>query len=201
MNFKDQYKKDFENIKTDDKFKAELVKQLESAKKENSKGKIYAFSGVIAAAAILAVVIGVGFHKDAKPKDNDSNGGNTMNAYVDNNEGESDTVLGMETEKWYKDAKTDEEIYDVFASLLKDDKLEKMYCSTESKFTKDNIMEESDAEDLTKKIIAASKTDKEISGDELNYMAVFEDGEIVKFQILGEKFVVLKDVETVFEIK
>ena len=59
MNFKDQYKKDFENIKTDDKFKADLVKQLESAKKENSKGKIYAFSGVIAAAAILAVVIGI----------------------------------------------------------------------------------------------------------------------------------------------
>lgn len=200
MNFKDQYKNDYDKIKADDKFKADLVAKLSEEQGKKSKKNSYVFSGIIAAAALLAIVIGVGIgNKNVRQNPNKGNEGSTMDIMVDQNE--SSSAVDVNYDNWYKDAKTAEEMYEVFAKLIKDNKLEKLYCSTEEKFSSKDIMNSNDAESLTGKLADAKICDEEMSDNVLNYMAVFEDGEIVKFAISGEKYVRLKDVEAVFEMK
>lgn len=200
MNFKDQYKNDYDKIKADDKFKADLVAKLSEEQGKKSKKNIYVFSGTIAAAALLAIVIGVGIgNKNVRQNTSKGNEGSTMDIMVEQNE--SSSAVDVNYDNWYKDAKTDEEIYQVFSKLIKDGKLEKLYCSTEEKFSSKDIMDSKGAENLASKLADAKICDEEMSDNVLNYMAVFEDGEIVKFSISDEKYVILKDIEVVFQIK
>ena len=102
-------------------------------------------------------------------------------------------------EKWYKDAVTDEEIYAEFANLMKSGTLEKLYCSDAVSFSDEDILESGDANALANQLASAVPTENELVGTAKNYMAVFENGEIVNFQVSDEGFVKLNDIGTVYQ--
>lgn len=217
MNFKDEYQKAFQDIKADENFKQNLAAQMNIEKKRKRKPS---YVGVLAAAAVLVLVLGVGFMtgilrgtanrenvpqdgyvaqsseepKDDKDIDFDGEmlaGQDMSDSYVD---------MSFSSLSWYGEAETEEELLSVFVTLLCGDTLEKMYCTTEESFDESARMSQAETEAVLKELQNLSCTEKEFAGESKYYKAVFKDGLTVKFWISDEGCLKLQDTGAVFEI-
>lgn len=217
MNFKDEYQKAFQDIKADENFKQNLLAQMNMEKKRKRKPS---YVGVLAAAAVMVLVLGVGFM--AGILRGITNQGNVaQDGYVAQNSEESkvdsginfsgETLAGQDMSdayvdmsfsslSWYGEAESEEELLSIFVSLLHGDTLEKMYCTTEESFSDNSLMSQADTEDLLKQLQNLSCTNKEFAGESKYYKAVFEDGLTVKFWISDDGYLKLQDTGAVFEI-
>ncbi|MBQ8247338.1 MAG: hypothetical protein IJZ42_09415 [Lachnospiraceae bacterium] len=216
MNFKDEYQKAFSEIKADENFKQSLLAQMNMEKKRKRKP---AYVGILAAAAVMVLVVGVGFMTGVlRGKDNSQtdggenlivdNGAETTEDMSVNFEGEvyagqdmSETYVDMNFSglSWYGDAKTDEELLEIFISYMKDDSLVSMYCTTEETIDENDIMSESEIETLVNRFGELSCTDEAYAGESKYYKAVFEDGLTIKFWMSEDGYLKLQDTETVFK--
>ena len=216
MNFKDEYQKAFSEIKADENFKQSLLAQMNMEKKRKRKP---AYVGILAAAAVMVLVVGVGFMTGVlRGKDNSQtdggenlivdNGAETTEDMSVNFEGEvyagqdmSETYVDMNFSglSWYGDAKTDEELLEIFISYMKDDSLVSMYCTTEETIDENDIMSESEIETLVNRFGELSCTDEAYTGESKYYKAVFEDGLTIKFWMSEDGYLKLQDTETVFK--
>ncbi len=218
MNFKDEYQKSFSEIKADENFKKNLLAQMNIEKKRKKKP---AYMGVLVAAAVMVLVVGAGFMTGVlRGKSNPGTmpDGNQMvqdipdsqgNVSVDlNNEmvagqdmSESYVELDFSGLSWYGEAENDEELLDIFLTLMTGDTLDKIYCSEDDAFEENERMEEAGAEKLVKRLQGAECTDEEYRGDDSYYKAVFEDGLTIKFWISEEGYLKLQDTKTVFKVR
>lgn len=216
MNFKDEYQKAFSEIKADENFKQSLLAQMNMEKKRKRKP---AYVGILAAAAVMVLVVGVGFMTGVlRGKDNSQtdggenlivdNGAETTEDMSVNFEGEvyagqdmSETYVDMNFSglSWYGDAKTDEELLEIFTSYMKDDSLVSMYCTAEETIDENDIMSESEIETLVNRFSELSCTDEAYAGESKYYKAVFEDGLTIKFWMSEDGYLKLQDTETVFK--
>lgn len=192
MNFKNEYKNEFDSIILDEEFKNDLAGKMNQMSPSRRDYRVY--GTVLAAVAVLAIVVGVGFWQNTADQKN-------IGIKAEN----TATVTGSEglfvTDKWYGDAGSDEEIYGAFVKLLKGGSLKTLYCSDAETFGDNDILEVTEVAKVTGNLLTAVPADGEFVGEVKNYMAVFEDGEIVKFQISDEGLVKLNDANTIFEIE
>ena len=192
MNFKEEYKSHMDNVHLDDDFKNNLARKMNQKKPVRYNLRVVA--GALAAVAMLVIVIGVGrVHKNDIEEKAHMKVGNVATV--------SSTKGVFVADKWYGDAASDEEIYEVFVELLQSNTLEKLYCSETSVFGDENVMDENAAGNIVKSLVGASATTDTATGVAKNYMAVFEGGEIVKFQMFDDGFIKLNDADTIFKIK
>ncbi len=216
MNFKDEYQKSFADIKADENFKQNLLAQMNMEKKRKRKPS---YVGVLAAAAVMVLVVGVGFMtgilrgKDAGQTDggenlivdNASEPGEEMSVDLGNEvlaeQDMSETYMDMNFSglSWYGAAETEEELLGIFVGYMEGDTLEKMYCTTEDTFGEDNLMSESETKALVEQFGELSCTDNESAVEGKYYKAVFEDGLTIKFWISEDGFLKLQDTGAVFE--
>lgn len=101
----------------------------------------------------------------------------------------------------YQDAKTDEEKFDVFCDLMRQDSdntVEKIYVYATKDFAEENLLPDEDMSALLTNLQNAKAVSDTPSGDVTHYMAVSTDGTIVKFSVYGEKYVSINDIGTIY---
>ncbi len=192
MNFKEEYKRDFDNVRLEDEFKNNLARKMNQAKPAKRNLRVYVCA--LAAVAMLAVVIGVSHLQNA-------NVGKNVGIKTENTTTATSGTGLFATEKWYGDASTDEEIYEAFVELLQSNTLKKLYCSEDETFGDEDVIDSKAAEVILKRLVDVSAVADKMAGKIQNYMAVFEGGEIVKFQISDTGLVKLNNANTIFKIE
>ncbi len=184
MNFKDEYKRDYSQIVTDDAFRSQLADKMN--KTAPTKINIKILTAVVSAAAVVALVIGVGVFRPHEAENDIALKGETVTSPV--------LTEGLfELNTWYGEAETDEEIYNAFASLISGGTLETLYCSESDTFNDEDIMGVKEADALAEKLTAAVPTEEISDSNVKHCMAVFSGGEIVKFSISDNGIIVLDD--------
>ena len=192
MNFKDEYKRDYSQIEADDAFKNQLAEKMN--KTAPAKINIKMVTTIVSAAAVVALIIGIGSIKPAEMKTDIAIKGETAVS-------QSLTDGLFELDVWYGSAESDEEIYAAFAELMSGEGLETLYCSDDSTFDDVDILDIAEMNRLAEKLVAAVHTDEETDGMEKRCMAVFSSGEIVKFSLWDNDIVKLDDCVKVYKIK
>lgn len=189
LNFKESYKKDYEDIKTDEAFRNRLSEEMKAAAPErHNKVRI----GIYAAAAVIAVAVGLRFFMPT----GDETG--IIQEQVDTATTVS-TASGLFTqEKWYAGAETDAEIWDKFRELIGGGNVTSLYRGSSEQLGEADILSGAEAEELSRKLASAAPCgEKELSGEISFCMAVFGDGRIVKFRISDSGEVQLNDAEII----
>lgn len=191
MNFKESYKKDYENIKTDEAFRNRLSEEMKAAAPEKYKKVCIGFYA--AAAAVIVFALGFRFLIFTP-----NNGEAEIIQQVDTVTTVS-TVSGLFTqEKWYAGAETDGEIWDIFRELIGGGEVVSLYCGSSEHLGEADILSGAEAEELSRKLASAAPCgEKELSGEISFCMAVFGDGKIIKFRISDSGEVQLNDTETI----
>lgn len=193
MNFKDKYQQENEKITLDAAFTSRLAEQMKKEKQIQRRCKKMMVSiGGVAAAAVMCVVVLQGVNTSKQPGQTEV-------------QKKAEAVEVVEThtaghsfghQAWYGDAETEEEIFEAFQTLLRDEKMENLYCSDTEEY--EDILSEDEAEKVVKALQNAEASDTEADGECKYYMAVFENGSIVKFEIYGGKYLKLKDSEMLY---
>ena len=192
MNFKDEYKRDYSQIAVNDAFRNQLAEKMNKA--APAKINIKMITTVVSAAAVIALVVGVGVLKPHEDGNEIAMKGETVST--------SSLTEGLfDLDAWYGMAETDEEIYAAFAELMSDGTLETLYCSEESTFDDEDIMDTDEAAALAEKLAAAVPTDETVGDDAKRCMAVFGGGEIIKFSISDNGIVLLDDCDTAYKFE
>lgn len=191
MNFKESYKKDYENIKTDEAFRNRLSEEMKAAAPEKHKKVCIGFYA--AAAAVIVFALGFRFLIFTP-----NNGEAEIIQQVDTATTVS-TASGLFTqEKWYAGAETDAEIWDKFRELIGGGDITSLYCGSSEHLGEADILSGAEAEELSRKLASAAPCgEKELSGEISFCMAVFGDGKIIKFRISDSGEVQLNDTETI----
>lgn len=191
MSFKEIYKNDYENIKTDEAFRKRLSAEMKAAVPEVRKKAHIGFYA--AAAAVIVFALGFRF------------------LIFTPNEGESEIIQQVDTvttvstasglftqEKWYAGAETDVEIWDKFRELIGGGDVASIYRGSSEQLGEADILSGAEAEELSRKLASAAPCgEKELSGEISFCMAVFGDGKIVKFRISDSGKVQLNDTELI----
>lgn len=189
MNFKDAYRREYENVRTDAEFRSRLAAKMNNTAPKSRNIKIY--TAVAASAAVVALAVGVALKGVSSNENAISVQGETVTAPA--------VTEGLfSVPQWYGEAETDEEIYAAFAELLESGTLEKLYCTHNDTFAEEDIVAESEMNGMAEKLLSAVITDEELTGDITECMAVFSGGEIVKFRISENGLIKLKDAEAVY---
>ena len=192
MNFKDEYKRDYSQIAVNDAFRNQLAEKMNKA--APAKINIKMITTVVSAAAVIAPVVGIGVFKPHEDGNEIAMKGETVST--------SSLTEGLfDLDAWYGMAETDEEIYAAFAELMSGGTLETLYCSEESTFDDEDIMNTDEAAALAEKLAAAVPTDETVGDDAKRCMAVFGGGEIVKFSISDNGIVLLDDCDTAYKFE
>lgn len=190
MNFKDKYQQENEEITLDAAFTSRLAEQMKKEQQiQRRRKKMMVSIGGVAAAAVMCVVVLQGVNTSKQPEQ-------TEKTEVQNKAEAVETQIGGHSfgrQAWYGDAETEEEIFAAFRTLLRDEQIEKLYCSDTEEYEEENILPADEAEKVVKALQNAEAVDAEAGGGCKYYMAVFENGNIVKFEIYGEKYLKLKD--------
>lgn len=221
MNFKQEYEKAFSDIKADENFKKNLVAMMDAESKKTKKKKTSAYIGVLAAAAVMVLVIGVGFmtgvlrgktdqgelQDENQMVQNSSESQDNMSVDFNNEivagQDMSDTYMELNFSglSWYGEAESDEELLTIFVSLMTGDDLDKIYCSNDDVFEENDLMKEEGVKKLVKRLRNAECTEKEYAGEGNYYKAVFKDGLTIKFRLSEQGYLMLQDTQTVYKIQ
>ena len=192
MNFKDEYKRDYANIATDEAFRNQLAEKMN--KTAPARNNIKMITTVVSAAAVVALIIGIGTLNPAEKEIDIAVKGETAVSH-------SLTEGLFEPDVWYGSAETDDEIYAEFVRLISDGNLETLYCSDNSTFDDADILESTEMNELAEKLAAAERTEKAADGTEKRCMAVFRGGEIVKFSLWNDEIIKLDDCDMVYKFQ
>lgn len=208
MNFKNRYKNDIEKIVPDDTFLSKLSSEMENARAEKKRSKIRIAYSSVAAVLVLAV-FGVGFRfynsslspKTDSSKNNNSNGNIIINAGKDSSDNLATNQFG-ETDKWCDDSLSVQENLNIFISKLSNpNDIKKLYSSSEEVFTDSDLMVPEQIRNISEKIKTATIYEETIPDNSPQYyMAVLNDGNIVKFTIFDHKYITVNDLESTFAI-
>lgn len=190
LNFKESYKKDYENVKTDKAFRNRLSEEMNAVSVPSVRGKIRFVA--YAAAAVAAVAVGLHFITSAGEETGIIHEQAVTEASVS-------TVSGLFVkEKWYGDAKSDKEIWDKFRELMGGGDIESIYRGGTEQLGEADILSAAEAEELSKRLYSAVPCESTGLSGEISFcMAVFGDGKIIKFRISENGEVQLNGAELI----
>lgn len=193
MNFKDKYRQENEEIVLDAAFTNQLAGQMKKEREaQRRRKKMLVSMGGVAAAAVMCVVVLHGVNNTTtQPEQQDVQ---KKAETVETSAGGH----GFGHQMWYGDAETEEEIFEAFMNVLQNKKIETLYCSDAEEYEEENILSEKETEKIVEALQKAEVSKEELEGKCKYFMAVFENGSIVKFEIYGEKYLKLKDSELVY---
>lgn len=204
MNFKDSYKKDFEDIVPDDAFLSKLSASMEAAETDKKRSRIRIVYTSVAAVFVLAIsgaLLSIynpgllfGNNGSSQPGVNMQAGNNSLGSFATNQIGE--------VNKWCSDDLSEQENYDFFVSRLSDSKdIKKLYSGTQQVFSDSDLVNTEEISSIGVKINTAKISGENApSGSAQYYMAVFNNGDIIKFTIYNDKYVVVNDLSATFII-
>lgn len=217
MNFKDEYQKAFSDIKADEAFRQKLLKEM---KREKKRRKNYAYVGVMAAAAVMLLVVGIavstGILKGRQEPVPDEGlpiattgssqsveeGSEIMTGEVVAGQGESGTHADMDFSSlsWYGDADDEEELLEIFSGLIKGNTLKAIYTAMDESYEEQSQLSDEESRILLERLGGLACTEAEYTGNSTYYKAVFESGVSIKFKISENGLLQLKDTGEVYVI-
>lgn len=204
MNFKENYKKELDKVAPSEEFLKSLSEKMENERAMKKRRKIRVMTSVVSAAACVAVIVSASFFFNKK--------GDTVSPQTDyllssseiNVPGEkadmASSAAATESvlqKNWHEENISDTEAFHTLVSKIRSD-LKKLYFSDTNSFESDNLLSETETEELVGKIENAERT--ETHGNPVtNYMAVFKDGSIAKFTVCDDDTIYIKGIETSFK--
>lgn len=201
MSFQDEYKQKMDQILPDKKFVEELAKKMENEKKNSHHN--YRKPFLIAACVSLFVVAGV-CAKMFLPFGHTEAEKVPVQAGNKNPAATSSSSAGMfASSKWFDENEKPADVLSKFVIRLSDsNQLQALYESDTNEFRGEGISEKA-ITSLAKKMENASVYDGSPSKDKpiQYYMAEFDNGDIIKFEISSNKYMKFQDLQAVFIFK
>lgn len=193
MSFKESYKKDYENIKTDEAFKSRLSEEMNAVPKSGARAGVYAAAAL---AAVIVIAAGLRIFTSAEDE------AGIIHEQVGVSSAVSTAAGLFAQEKWYAGAETDGEIWDKFRELMGGGDIETLYRGSSEQLGDGDILSAEEAEELSRRLVSAAPCgEKELSGEISFCMAVFGDGKIIKFRISESGEVQLNDSEIICKLE
>ncbi len=206
MNFKDSYKKDNEKIVPDAAFLEKLANEMENAKAEQKRNKMKKIRYISSAAACLLVVVGgILIYSNSNnnvPMTDDSQGGSSFTIKAGKNDNNSKGNNIFKDNTWYDEDMSEVQIYSEFISKISNnDDLNKLYQSDAETFEDNDLVDEKEISELISRIKNADMFENKAELEKpVNYMAVLNSGDVIKFSIYDDSYVKINGVEAVFKI-
>lgn len=205
MNFNEKYKNEMKNNKPSPEFIGRLSERLEK-EQERVRRKKKAVSSAIAAAACCAVAVTAAMNflmpaTEAKTVSEPDSSSALSSVTVRTNEAGCgpDSVKEIRIKQWHDDSDTPEKCaHKLYERLSDDEQLLRLYASDKDTFGREDIIDNSKAQDICRMFGSAVVSEREFI-PEINYMAVFRDGCIAKFSVGKDGTFIIKDVDAVFE--
>lgn len=205
-----KYIEEYKDVKPSAEFLDRLTQTLEQeqANKKRSKIKMVRRVASIAACLVVAVAAGVLILHNTKPSSTgdassttdsspdtpNSSVNNSVNIYGDNT-----AISGqpIKIDEWDTSSLTPEEYADAMAQMLSSDSLSYILKSDSNSFVGADRISDDEIASLSEMFRNATLTDKaDDSAERTYYMAVFEDGLIIKLSAVSDSYVEIpsKDV-------
>lgn len=205
-----KYIEEYKDVKPSAEFLDRLTQTLEQerANKKRSKIKMARRVASIAACLVVAVAAGVLILHNTKPSSTgdassttdssldtpNSSVNNSVNIYGDNT-----AISGqpIKIDEWDTSSLTPEEYADAMAQMLSSDSLSYILKSDSNSFVGADRISDDEIASLSEMFRNATLTDKaDDSAERTYYMAVFEDGLIIKLSAVSDSYVEIpsKDV-------
>lgn len=199
MNFKDSYKNDMDNISPDREFIRNLNTRLQKVSEQPQKKVRFSYRGIALAAALL-IVFTIGSGLVIRYSGRNSDGSHNMNQQGNT---ESSVFVGdtiFNKQKWYENCETEQDIYNLFIHRISDkNDLVKIYKNDEEKFEDSMLMSGEDIDILINMLQSGRIDDEgEVNSETINaeyYMAVFDNGDIIKFSLYENNILKLKEFD------
>lgn len=200
MNFKDRYKQQQDKIAPDKEFLNRLAVKMNEEKKRR---KIKVFTSIAAAAAAVCITLSAAVYfssdKVTKPKTSDDfeNSSQNVELKADKN---SRLGFGYRTGIFSDSSMTDDSAFKMLSENLENS--ERVYKSESNDFTLENQLDKNEVLKLSEKIKSAVKdVNAKEEGTKEHYMAVFENGEVIKFVICNNSVLVINGYSTFYSLK
>ncbi len=202
-----KYIEEYKDVKPSAEFldKLTLTLEQERAKKKRSKIKLVRSVASIAACLVVAVAAGVLILNNTKPSSTASSStdsseipnssiNNSVNIYGDNT-----AISGqpIKIDEWDTSTLSPDEYADAMAQMLSSDSLSYILKSDSNNFVGADRIDDDEIASLSQMFKNATLTDKaDDSAERTYYMAVFEDGLIIKLSTVSDSYVEIpsKDV-------
>lgn len=196
MNFKDRYKQENEAIHPDVEFIGHLAGQMKKEQKKIRMRKrlMVSAGGLVAAAAVCILFIN-NKNVDLTSRQEQVEISHKAEA-VETKEENQSHAFGQSA--WYGEAETKEEYLTAFQTLWQEDTIKSLYQSEVEEWDAEDIISEQETEKIAALCQTAQATDQTPAGTPDYYMAVFEDGKIVKFQIYDDGYLMFHEVDAVY---
>ncbi|MGN0593828.1 MAG: hypothetical protein ACI4I6_01605 [Hominimerdicola sp.] len=205
MNFKEDYSKDNKKIVPNKEFLNRLSAEMVKAEEEKRRSRISVTKIAIPIAACLVLAVGgVTLLKNQKSKVSTSESSHIVEqttSATTQTQKQTESSVADSLVIFDRDMYDDESLdmigdvpqnFDEIISKLKDgSSLKKLYKSDTDKFTLSGAMEQSEIDELVAKLETLEFSEEKFESSE-NYMAVFANGETVKFSILDDEKVCIK---------
>ncbi len=210
MNFKSKYKEYNESIVPDGKFINELADKMDCARTSQNK-KITINKYVIYTAALFIIAGGLFFTLDRNnylsedmpiyEESSESNRFELKGGNVTEDKGITEKNYFSDN-NWYNENTETADLPKVLASRLYDNTdMDKLYVSEEEVFD-DMIASEEEIKELSSLVNLAEVADEsEEPVSPVYYMAVFKNGDIVKFTVWNNCFITINGVNALYIIK
>lgn len=205
-----KYIEEYKDVKPSAEFLDRLTQTLEQeqANKKRSNIKMVRRVASIAACLVVAVAAGVLILHNTKPSSTgdassttdsspdtpNSSVNNSVNIYGDNT---AITGQQIKVDEWDTSSLTPEEYADAMAQMLSSDSLSYILKSDSNSFVGADKISDDEIASLSEMFKNATLTDKaDDSAERTYYMAVFEDGLIIKLSAVSDSYVEIpsKDV-------
>lgn len=205
-----KYIEEYKDVKPSAEFLDRLTQTLEQerANKKRSNIKMVRRVASIAACLVVAVAAGVLILHNTKPSSTgeassttdsssdtpNSSVNNSVNIYGDNT---AITGQQIKVDEWDTSSLTPEEYADAMAQMLSSDSLSYILKSDSNSFVGADRISDGEIASLSEMFRNATLTDKaDDSAERTYYMAVFEDGLIIKLSTVSDSYVEIpsKDV-------
>lgn len=202
-----KYIEEYKDVKPSAEFldKLTLTLEQERAKKKRSKIKLVRSVASIAACLVVAVAAGVLILNNTKPSSTASSSTDSSeipNSSINNNVniyGDNTAISGqpIKIDEWDTSTLSPDEYADAMAQMLSSDSLSYILKSGSNNFVGADRIGDDEISSLSDMFKNATLTDKvDDSAERTYYMAVFEDGLIIKLSTVSDSYVEIpsKDV-------
>lgn len=202
-----KYIEEYKDVKPSAEFldRLTLTLEQEQAKKKRSKIKLVRSVASIAACLVVAVAAGVLILNNTKPSSTASSSTDSSeipNSSINNNVniyGDNTAISGqpIKIDEWDTSTLSPDEYADAMAQMLSSDSLSYILKSGSNNFVGADRIDDDEIASLSQMFKNATLTDKaDDSAERTYYMAVFEDGLIIKLSTVSDSYVEIpsKDV-------
>ncbi len=200
---REKYKNTYSEIEPRAEFLESLTQSLENEQAKQKRSKINMLKPLVSAAACFAIVAGAAVMISnssllSKPEDsesdidNDAVSSSQSQSNIDNY-GESLSISGLpiKIDDWISEEMTAVECAEYMESMLAGDELSYIMMSDSNVFTDADEADSNETEMLIEMFSDCEETDKTEyqEDDKVYYMAVFDEGLIIKFNVAKDKYI------------